>query len=176
MSLFLINLLLAFLWIFLWGDLSLYTLLIGFALGYLTLLLFARIRGRDTLWNAYGSRLWAIIGFSAYFFGLLVKSNWQIAKEILTPGLSIKPRILRYEVTGLGEVEVVALANAITLTPGTLVVDIRTHDDGQAFLYIHGLFAEDREATIAELDDLRDRMKQDVFPKRRPVAKEGVTA
>ncbi len=166
MNLFIINLLLAVLWVFLWGDLTLYTLGIGLIFGYITLLLFTRIRGHegpDTLWNAYGRKLWRAIVFVGYFFRLLVVSNLQIAKEILTPGLSIQPRVIRYEVTGLGPFSIVTFANAITLTPGTLVVDVRHNSDGRSFLYIHSLFAEDRQATIRSLDELRERMQEDVF-------------
>ncbi len=163
MSLFVVNLLLAVLWVFLWGDLSIYTLALGFAFGYATLLLFARIRGRDTLWNAYGRRLFAVAGFAVHFFKLLVKSNLEIAREILTPGMSIQPSILRYDVTGLGETAIVAFSSAVTLTPGTLVVDVNTTSDGRTLLYIHALFARDRAAVVADLDALRVRMERDVL-------------
>ncbi len=176
MSLFLINVLLAALWVLLWGDLSLYTIIIGFVFGYAVLWLFVRLRGSDTLWNAYGRRLYGIATFVLYFLGLLVKSNIEIAREILTPGLSIKPRIVRYDVTGLSPAQIAALSNAITLTPGTLVVDARTDDKtGQSTLHIHSLFSEDRESTIRDLDSLRHRMERDIFFTRRSPA-EGASA
>ncbi|MEM1012822.1 MAG: Na+/H+ antiporter subunit E [Planctomycetota bacterium] len=167
MSLFLVNVLLAAMWVLLWGDLSLYTIVLGFAFGYAVLWLFARLRGHDTLWNAYGRRLFGLFTFGIYFFGQLVKSNWQIARQILSPGLDIDPRIIRYDVTGLSTAEITILSNAITLTPGTLVIDSRTRGD-RTLLYIHCLFAEDRETQIEEIDTLRHHMERDVFFKGPP--------
>lgn len=162
MRLFLVNVLLAVLWIFLWGELSFYTLLVGFAGGYLVLWLFTRTHG-GMLRDAYGQRIVDLLRFSGHFLVLLVQSNLQIAREILTPGLAMQPRFVRYEVTGLNPVQITALSNAITLTPGTLVIDVRDTPDGRTMLYVHCMFAKDRQAAVDDLDALRQRMEQDLF-------------
>lgn len=165
MRLFLVNVLLAVLWIFLWGELSIYTLLVGFVGGYLVLWLFTRVHG-GLLRDAYGQRIVDLVRFSVYFLVLLVRSNLQIAWEILTPGFGMRPRFVRYDVTGLSETQLVALSNAITLTPGTLVIDARDTADGRKMLYVHSMYAEDRDAAVRDLDALRWRMERDLFKAR----------
>ena len=166
MTLFFVNVLLALLWVFLWGDLSLYTLLVGLVGGYLVLWIFTRVQGRRTLRDAYGQRMLNLLKFAVYFLKLLVVSNLQIAKEIVTPGQGMTPRFVRYEVTGMNDAQTTAFANAITLTPGTLVVDAREREDGRRFLYVHAMYAEDREAAVRGLDELRRHMERDVFVTR----------
>ena len=193
MRLLLVNIILAMLWIFLWGDLTLYTLVVGLLLGYGVLYLFTRVVRRDMLRDAYGQRVTDLFSFGIYFTKLLFASNWETAKEILTPGMSVRPRIVRYEVTGMSDLQITTLSNAITLTPGTLVVDMRDEepddnpdetvteelaegidpeDDarpprprelGRRYIYVHCLYAEDREAAVAEIDELRRTMQRKVF-------------
>ena len=160
MTMLLLNLLLALLWMLLWGSADLCTALVGLVSGYLVLCSFTRVLRRDSAGRSYGGRVGGTLRFAAYFLWLLVKSNLVLAREILTPGFGMAPRLLRYEVTGLTDPQIVALSSAITLTPGTLVVDISRD---RRFLYIHAMYAGDRAAAIRELDDLRHRMEQQVF-------------
>ncbi len=176
MTLFFVNVLLAVLWVFLWGDLSLYTLLVGLVGGYVVLWLFTRVNGRRTLRDAYGQRLINLVRFTGYFLKLLVVSNLQIAREIVTPGQQMTPRFVRYEVTGMSDAQATAFANAITLTPGTLVVDAREREDGRRFLYVHAMYAEDREAAVLSLGELRRRLEHDVFVTRPRTPPEDVVA
>ena len=60
---------------------------------------------------------------------------------MVTPGLSMTPRIIRYPVSGLSPIELTTLANAISLTPGTLSIDVSPDDE---WLYVHAMYAEDR--------------------------------
>lgn len=178
MTLFLVNLILAGLWVFLWGSLSFYTLLAGFLLGYVAILVFTRAtpRGRRAR-NMYVGRIRGALAFTWYFAKALVVSNLEIAREVITPGMGIEPRIVRYDVTGLTPGQIVAFASAITLTPGTLVVDSVTNANGRDMLYVHSMYARDYDATIADLDQLRDRMERQLFKagelrhaEREPVA------
>ena len=70
------------------------------------------------------------------------------------------PRIIRYPVTGLSHTQMTTLASAITLTPGTLSADV---DEAGQTLYIHCMYAHDRDAAVADLDELRDRLMREVF-------------
>ena len=91
---------------------------------------------------------------------VLLRSNLQIAWEILTPDWKQAPRIVRYSVSGLTDVEKTVLSSAITLTPGTLAVDLS--DDGK-WMYLHCMYAEDRAAQIEEIDTLRLKLERWVF-------------
>jgi multicomponent Na+:H+ antiporter subunit E len=156
MNQFVLNLLLAILWMFMWGAFDAYTLLTGFVLGYLLL----GLAGKTVTGSNYGRRVWDVLSFALYFIRILVKANWQVAKIVLSPSMPIAPRLMRYDVSGLTPAQITTLANAITLTPGTLVVDI---DPDGRLLYIHGITAADREQAVRELDELRDRLLKEVF-------------
>jgi multicomponent Na+:H+ antiporter subunit E len=53
----------------------------------------------------------------------IVKSGWQVARIILSPGLPISPTLARFKPSQTTVVGLVTHANSITLTPGTLTVD-----------------------------------------------------
>ena len=153
---YLTNVFLAVLWMLLWGEFDIYYLVAGFVLGYMLLGLVSRtVDGQG-----YGTKGWKLISFSAYFVRILVKANVQVAWEIITPGCGMTPRFIRYDVQGLTPVQITSLANTITLTPGTLSVDI---GDDERFLYVHCMYADDRDAAVRELDELRDRLMKEVF-------------
>lgn len=153
---FLLNLFLAVVYVGLAGEVTFLSALAGFLIGLFIITLLGHATGR----GGYVRRVWGIARFGAYFVFILTKANLQVAREILTPGFSMTPRILRYPVDGLTDVETTTLANAITLTPGTLSADIT--DDGNT-LYIHCMYAQDRDEAIAELDELRCWLLREVF-------------
>ncbi|MEA2106221.1 MAG: Na+/H+ antiporter subunit E [Bacteroidota bacterium] len=62
----------------------------------------------------------------------LIKSNLDVARRVLTPSLPINPGIVKTKTVLKSKMGRMILANSITLTPGTLTVDI----DGDT-LYIH---------------------------------------
>lgn len=105
-------------------------------------------------------RLPRAAAFLFYFIRILIIANWQVAVEALRPNGRQSPRMVRYDVTGMTDLQITFLANAITLTPGTLVVDI---SDDRRLLYVHCMFGADREASIRELDDLRHRLLRGLF-------------
>ena len=66
------------------------------------------------------------------FLYCVVKANIDVAWRVLHPALPINPGIVKIKTTLKNEVAQTVLANSITLTPGTMTVDIK---DG--FMYIH---------------------------------------
>lgn len=94
------------------------------------------------------------------FLGVLVKeiviANIQVAKIVLDPQLPIQPSFFKYPLTLKKPVNQVLYANAITLTPGTLSVDL-TEDT----ILIHaltdaaraGLAGSDLEKAALGLED-----------------------
>ncbi len=155
-QLFLLNLLLAAIFVLLTGDFTGLNMIIGFviALGVITIYRMSTGQGQ------YAIRLVRIIRFGFYFMWILFIANLQIAWEIITPGLHQQPRIIRYPVDHLNEVQITTLANCITLTPGTLVVDV---SDDCRLIYVHCMYAKDRDQAVAGLDDLRLHLEREVF-------------
>ena len=153
---FLFNLALTLLWMMLNRDTTLLNGILGFVLGAIVVEMGLRASGK----GLYISRLWSLLRFGCYFLYILVKANLDVAWEIITPGMNITPRMIRYDVTGLSPIQVTTLANAITLTPGTLSADINEAGDT---LYIHAMYAEKKSDATKDLDELRDRLLKLVF-------------
>ena len=150
------NLLLAVVWCALTGSFSEWNFVAGLLVGAFVVELYTRALRSD----AYLGRGVRLLTFSLYFLRILIVANLQVLWECLTPGMSMTPRIIRYPVGGLSDVELTTLANAITLTPGTLVIDI---SPDSRWLYIHCMYAKDRQKALRELDELAIRVRKGIF-------------
>ena len=75
---------------------------------------------------------WALV-YVPVFFYYVIMANFDVVYRALHPKMPIKPGIVKIKTILKTESGITALANSITLTPGTLTVDLT--DDG--FLYIH---------------------------------------
>jgi multicomponent Na+:H+ antiporter subunit E len=89
-----------------------------------------------------------VLAFLAVFVWELAIANVRVAREVLTPGLALEPGIVRVPTADLDDVEMLMLANALTMTPGTLALEV---DETTRDLYVHGLFARDREAFVTDV-------------------------
>jgi len=78
-------------------------------------------------------RIFWILVYIPVFFYYVMKANLDVVYRALHPKMPIKPGIVKIKTTLKTESGITALANSITLTPGTLTVDLT--DDG--FLYVH---------------------------------------
>lgn len=156
MTRFLMNLALAVVWCALWGAATAWMFIGGMLVGAAVISAYARARGDEP----YLGRGLELASFLLAYLWLLTKANAKIAWEVLTPRMHQTPRIIRYPIAGLSDAHRTTLANAITLTPGTLVVDVSPDD---RWMYIHCMYARDRDAAVAELDDLADRIRKGLF-------------
>ena len=78
----------------------------------------------------------------------LVKANIDVAKRALSPKLPVNPGIVRVPVDLTSEYGQAMLANSITLTPGTITMDI-AECDGQTWYYIHWIDVKSAEPAEA---------------------------
>jgi len=84
-----------------------------------------------------------------YFLWEVVLANVRVAICVLSPLRNLKPGFVAIPLAAKTDAEITFLANMITLTPGTLTVDV---SDDRKTLYIHSIFAEDPKA-------VRDQIK-----------------
>lgn len=68
---------------------------------------------------------WRVLGYWPWLVKEIVKSAWDVARIIVDPRLPISPRLVRAKTSQKTAVGVVTYANSITLTPGTISVDVR---------------------------------------------------
>ncbi len=73
----------------------------------------------------------------------IVKSGWDVSKIILNPKLPISPTMVRFKPSQKTDVGLVLHANSITLTPGTIAIEVSADE----FL-VHGLTRGGAEGTI----------------------------
>jgi multicomponent Na+:H+ antiporter subunit E len=78
-------------------------------------------------------RLFWFLVYVPVFFYYVIKANFDVVYRAIHPQMPIKPGIVKIKTNLKTESGITALANSITLTPGTLTVDLT--DDG--FLYVH---------------------------------------
>ncbi|MBB1244150.1 Na+/H+ antiporter subunit E [Streptomyces durbertensis] len=99
--------------------------------------------------------------FLLHYCYRFLKANAVVAWEVMTPGSGLSPAIVRMPLRSRSPLEITTLSHLITLTPGTLVVEVR-HDP--AVLYVHGMHALPTEKFLHSLHDLEDRMLHALRP------------
>lgn len=144
MNIFALNTTLAIVWAAAIGDFSLANLFIGFVLGYLVLLLVGPIIGA----SSYLRRVRSTIAFAGFIVVEVVKANLRIVRDIVGRGRWMRAAIIAYPLKAETDEEITLLANLISLTPGTLSLDVSTD---RTVLYIHTLYYKDRESFNREI-------------------------
>src|SRR5690625_431055 len=154
---FLLNLFIAFLWV-LFKDESVFkftTFVAGFMIGIIIVFTMRRFFGG----RFYLHRLYSVFKLILIFISETLQSAVVVIKQVLSPKIKIKPGIFRYETVLKGEWEVPTLALLLTLTPGSVVMEVTP--EGDAF-YIHAMDIEqtrkDLEDSLARLDRKRARL------------------
>lgn len=126
----------ALVWLAVSGSFTVPNLLLGIAAGALSLLL---IRGHI---QPDGRRLrpLKILSLLALFIKELALSAWKVAVLVARPKMTLKPGIFAFPLTVDRDFEITLLANLITLTPGTLSVDVSAD---RTVLYVHAIDCSD---------------------------------
>ncbi len=161
MGLLFINILLALVWSALTGQFTLEGLTTGFLLGYLVLYLLRGVFGGGQYF-AKGAQL---TRFVAFFLWELLVANIRVARDVLRPGpLRMRPRVIAVPLTLTGEVSVTLLANVLSLTPGTLSLDI---SDDRKTLFVHAIDAPDADQARIEVKQGFERLVLNLLSQRK---------
>lgn len=139
MRVFVSNLLLALLWAALSNELTLFNLFSGFIVGFAALFV-ARGALGDT---RYFRSVWLLMTFIGFFVRELVRSSAKVAHDIVTPQHRMRPGVIALEMDAKTDLEITLLANLISLTPGTLSLDVSAD---RTKLYIHAMYIDDCDA------------------------------
>jgi multicomponent Na+:H+ antiporter subunit E len=81
----------------------------------------------------------------------LVLANLRVAYDVLTPGYRMRPGVIAIPLDARTDAEITLLANLITLTPGTLSLDVSSD---RSVLYIHIMYIDNDD-----LAEVRRRIK-----------------
>lgn len=93
-------------------------------------------------------RVFYAVAYVAYLLVAIVRSNLDVARRVLSPKLDIHPGVVEAKTKLESPVGRLILANSITLTPGTLTVDIR---DDALFIHWIDVRSEDRQKATEEI-------------------------
>ncbi len=89
--------------------------------------------------------LWFLL-YLPFFIWECLKANIDVAYRVIHPNRPINPGIVKVKTSLKSDTALTFLANSITLTPGTLSVDI---DEEGGFLYIHWINVKDKDVDKA---------------------------
>ncbi len=145
MNLFLLNLVLALVWGAVTASFAPGNLVFGFVLGFISLWL---VRNQFDARNF--NRPARMVRLIWLFLSELFLSAFRVARDTLSPRMGFRPAIIGVPLDVDNDVEIMLLANLISLTPGTLSVDVSTD---RSTLYVHAMNVGDPEALRAEIKD-----------------------
>lgn len=153
---FLLNILLALAWTALTGQFDPVNFMSGFVLGYLVLWLVQRVTGPSN----YFKKVYQIISFVLFFVGALIRANLRVAYEVITLTHTMRPGVVAVPLELQTDAAITLLANLITLTPGTLSLDVSAD---QRVLYVHTMYVDDVEQFRREIKEGFERRVKEVF-------------
>ena len=147
---------LVFAWLAVTGEVTVANLLEGAVLaGLLVLLLRVPVRRRVRL-----ERVPKALGLLGYFLKEILLSNAAVARILLSPVSSLSPGIVAVPLDLKSDAGITVLANLVTLTPGTLSLDVSSD---RRTLYVHALHVEDPDAFRREVKEGFERRVKEVF-------------
>ncbi len=138
MKYLILNLALGLVWTFLTGEFTQTNFFFGLLLAFFLLFMLREVVGT----TAYCKKVWQVIYFVLYFLWELVIANLHVAYEVITPKLYMHPAIVAVPLDVKRDLEITLLANLITLTPGTLSLEV---SEDRSTLYVHGMYVDDIE-------------------------------
>ena len=139
------------------GFFGLGTLIAGFTLGYGVMWAALRAAGVRT---RYFRVMWRVFRLGVFFVYELIVSSVAVIWDVLTPQHLSQPAILEMPLDVKSDEEILLVTNLISLTPGTLSLDV---SDDRSVLYVHAMFADDPEAVVRQLKTGMERMVREVF-------------
>lgn len=162
-------------WVGLWGSVTAANVLGGLAVAVVLLVL---LRPEPADARAVVSPL-ALLRFSGRFALDLMVSSLQVVRLVLRPRIALRQGVVAVHVPDASDMLLTVLADAISLTPGTLTIDV---DRGSSTLYVHSLDAGEDAAAVERLrQGLRDQATAAVRaigsePARRHLGADGAGA
>jgi multicomponent Na+:H+ antiporter subunit E len=146
MNLLMVNIALALIWAALTGRFEPSNLMVGFLLGFLILWVSRRAFGNTN----YFFKVPQLIGFIIYFIFELLVANIRVAYRILMPLENLQPRVIAVPLDTCDDLEITLLASLISLTPGTLSLDVSKE---KCFIYVHTMNADDPDVIRRQIKE-----------------------
>ena len=151
----LFNIALAMIWELLYPKWTITAFIVGYLLGAAILFLFY-YKDRH---NFYLNKFWKAFLLLLVFIRELFLSSINVLIYVCLPLSHLKPGIVEMDVDLDTDMELIVLSNMITLTPGTLTLEI-SQDNRK--LYIHTLNCQDPDKVVADIQNAFERRIKEV--------------
>ena len=157
MSLFPVNLLLAVVWAMLTGVFTLGSLVVGYAIGFAALWVLRPLMGASP---GYFMRVLYWLRLIVMFHYELVVSSALVVWDVVTPRHRSRPAVLDVPLTVRSDAGILLVTNLISLTPGTLALDV---SPDRRTLKVHAMFGDDPDAVRRQLTEGMERWVRDAL-------------
>ena len=156
MSTFIWNFVLALFWTLMTETFTPTNFMLGFGLGFIILWFTQPLAGK----SRYFRKLPQVLGLTAFFVAELLLAGMKVAYYIVRPLKHLQPGVVAIPLDLRGDGPLLLLTAVITLTPGTLSLDI-SHD--KRVLYLHCMVVDDPEALVAAIKNGFERRIMEVM-------------
>jgi multicomponent Na+:H+ antiporter subunit E len=147
---FLWHILLALSWAAITGLFTWSNVLVGFILAYVVLFVAQRAVGS----YSYFRRIDRVLRFAVFYVWELILANLRVAYDVMMPRHRIRPGVVAIPLDAKTDAEITLLANLITLTPGSVSLDVSSD---RRFLYLHAMYIDDVEEFRQSIKDTLER-------------------
>lgn len=130
-------------WLLLTFSFTMSNLIVGSSAALLCSAIFGRYYFQGVFKFLQPHRYFWFIIYLLFFIWACIKANFDVAYRVLHPAMPIRPGIVKVRTTLKSDFARTLLANSITMTPGTITVDIT--DD---FLYVHWIYVKSEDPAI----------------------------
>ncbi len=158
MNVLFLSLPLAIAWVAITGSVSPHNFVIGLALSLLSLAVVREALASRSLPRRI--RLLSVLLLVGLFLKELALSAWRVALTVMSPRMRLVPGIFAFPLTVTTDFQITLLANLITLTPGTLSVDV---SEDRRTLYVHALDCADPDAIRRDIANGFERRIMEAF-------------
>lgn len=153
---FLLNIFLALVWTFLQGELQGSNFALGMVLGYLVIALSQQVMGT----SAYVQKVVQVVRFVTGSLWEIFTASLALAWLIVQPRLQVRPAIVAIPLDAKTDVEIATMASLLTLSPGTMTLDVSTDRET---LYVHTIDLDDVDEFRREIKSGLERQVLEVM-------------
>ena len=101
-----------------------------------------------------------VLNLALFFIWELILANLRVAYDVVTPGHHMQPGVIGIPLAARTDLEITVLSSMISLTPGTLSLDVSAD---RKMLYIHAMYLDDVEAARRKIKDGFERRVLEVL-------------
>ena len=163
---YMIYILLGFVWVIISGGFSIGNFLIGM---FFSILILYPFRDMFTFTDSMGDVIRKIpkkIYYVYVLFREIIKASFFMMYKILQPKLDIRPGIIAYPFETTRSVSTTLLANTISLTPGTLIIDVHVKNPslkGPGIYYVHAIYIKSPKVLRDEIKEYIEKPVTEAF-------------